>query len=188
MRHFFTVSVMVLFLGCAWLPSARAADAACPALLNHTLPTLLDQQAALCQYRGKVLLVVNTASRCGYTPQYEGLEKLHKRLRDRGLVILGFPADDFGGQEPGSNKDIATFCQVNYGVSFPMFAKSTVIGPRANPFYADLARASGKRPQWNFHKYLIDRKGQRVQSFDSAVEPGDRKLVAEIEKLLGEKI
>src|SRR6266702_2566257 len=101
-----------------------------------------------------------------------------------GKVVLGFPANDFGGQEPGSNRDIAKFCEVNYGVSFPMFAKSGVLEGNANPFYKTLAAKTGERPQWNFHKYLIDRSGEKVLSFGSAVEPGDRRLVGEIERML----
>ncbi len=166
---------------------ASVAGAACTPLLDHTFPSLMDQPQRLCQYQGKVVLVVNTASKCGYTPQYEGLEKLYRRYRDRGLVVLGFPANDFGGQEPGSNKEIADFCQVNYGVSFPMFAKTGVVARNANPFYARLAGKTGKRPEWNFHKYLIDRSGEKVLSFDTRVEPSDRRLVAEIERLLAEK-
>src|SRR6266516_345518 len=158
--------------------------AACPPLINHTLPSLADQVTPLCQFEGKVLLVVNTASQCGYTPQYEGLEALYRRYRDRGLVVLGFPANDFGGQEPVSNRDIAKFCEVNYGVSFPMFAKSCVLECNANPFYKTLAANTGERPQWNFHQYLIDRSGEKVLSFGSAVEPGDRRLVGEIERML----
>src|SRR5918993_638452 len=105
--------------------SAPAA-AACPALLDVKLDTLTEDAASLCKYEGKVLLVVNTASQCGYTPQYEGLEKLYRRYKDKGLIVLGFPSNDFGGQEPGSNKEIAKFCEVNYGVSFPMFTKTSV--------------------------------------------------------------
>lgn len=163
---------------------AGASAAACPPLLSHTLPSLTDQATPLCQFKGKVLLVVNTASQCGYTPQYEGLEALYRRYRGKGLVVLGFPADDFGGQEPGSNSDIAKFCEVNYGVSFPMFAKSAVRTGDANPFYAALGAKSGERPQWNFHKYLIDRSGEKVLSFGTKVTPDDRKLVGEIERLL----
>jgi glutathione peroxidase len=158
--------------------------AACPPLLDYTLPNLTDQATPLCQFQGKVLLVVNTASYCGYTPQYEGLEALYRRYREKGLVVLGFPANDFGAQEPGNNGDIARFCEVNYGVSFPMFAKSGVAARDANPFYATLAARTGERPQWNFHKYLVDRSGEKVLSFGSGVAPEDRRLLGEIERML----
>ena len=158
--------------------------AACPPLLNHAFPSLADKDTPLCQFEGKVVLVVNTASHCGYTPQYEGLEALYRRFRAKGLVVLGFPANDFGAQEPGSNKEIAKFCELNYGVSFPMFAKTGVTARNANPFYASLAAKTGERPEWNFHKYLIDRSGEQVLSFGSRVEPGDPALVGAIERLL----
>jgi glutathione peroxidase len=167
-----------------FLAAWAGAAAACPALLDRTVATLLDEPRSLCEYSGKVVLVVNTASQCGYTPQYEGLEQLYRRYKDRGLVVLGFPANDFGGQEPGSSKEIAAFCQINYGVSFPMFAKTTVVGRDANPLYRDLAAATGQRPRWNFHKYLVDRKGAAVASFPSAVEPADPRITREIERLL----
>ena len=169
------------------LAATPQALAACPELLDRRVETLMEGDTSLCQYSGKVLLVVNTASRCGYTPQYEGLEKLYRRYKDKGLVVLGFPSNDFGGQEPGSAKDIAKFCEVNYGVSFPMFAKTRVAAGAADPFYENLAGVSGSRPQWNFHKYLIDRRGEKVLAFDTKVAPEDRKLVAEIERLLSEK-
>jgi glutathione peroxidase len=175
----------LLLLAAAVVPAGASAAGACPALLDYTFPSLMDQPTALCQFRGKVLLVVNTASECGYTPQYEGLEALYRRYRDRGLVVLGFPANDFGGQEPGANRQIAQFCEVNYGVTFPMFAKSTVApGKGVNPFYDALATRTGQRPQWNFHKYLVDRSGEKVLSFASGVEPGDRGLVTELERML----
>ena len=155
--------------------------AACPALLDRKLDTIHDKPQSLCEYAGKVLLVVNTASECGYTPQYEGLEKLYGKYRERGLVVLGFPMNDFGGQEPGSNKQIAEFCVNQYAIDFPMFAKTEL---KKNPLYADLVKAAGSAPRWNFHKYLVDRSGQKVQSFASSVEPDDRKLVSEIERLL----
>src|SRR6187431_2637334 len=153
-------SRMKPFLALMFLLGATQVHAAdCPPLLNAALPTLSDDKPeSICQYRGKVLLVVNTASQCGYTPQYEGLEKLYRRYKDKGLVVMGFPSNDFGAQEPGSNKDIAQFCEVNYGVSFPMFEKSPVAKGAVNPFYQKLAHVSGSRPQWNFHKYLVDRK------------------------------
>jgi glutathione peroxidase len=167
--------------------SAPAVHAACPALLDRKMETLHGDEASLCQYAGKVLLVVNTASRCGYTPQYEGLEKLYRRYRAQGLVVLGFPSNDFGGQEPGSAAEIARFCEQNYGVSFPMFAKTTVRSGAANPFYEGLAKATGSTPQWNFHKYLIDRRGAKVVPFGTKVAPEDRQLVGEIERMLAER-
>lgn len=162
-----------------------SAAAACSKLLDHTVPSLTGSATPLCQYQGKVVLVVNTASKCLYTPQYEGLEKLQKRFAARGLVVLGFPSNDFAGQEPGSNKEIAEFCQLNYGVSFPMFTKSPVKGAGAIPLFAMLAERTGKQPGWNFHKYLVDRKGEKVLSFESGVSPDDPRFVREIERLLG---
>src|SRR3954466_13510303 len=136
-------------------PRAPAPSAAaCPALLNQQFLRLQDEKPQnLCQYAGKVLLVVNTASYCGFTPQYKGLEDLYGRYRDRGLVVLGFPSNDFS-QETGSNKDIADFCENTFGVKFPMFAKSSVRGRDANPLFRQLAAKTGRQPLWNFHKYL----------------------------------
>ena len=175
-----TIVALVLIL------ASPMAAAACPQLLDLKLPTLTEDAASLCRYHGKVLLVVNTASQCGYTSQYEGLEKLHRRYKDKGLVVIGFPSNDFGGQEPGSNKEIASFCEINYGVSFPMFAKSAVAKGMVNPFYERLAFVSNSRPRWNFHKYLVDRKGEKVLAFESAVTPSDPKLIKEIERLLAQ--
>jgi glutathione peroxidase len=158
--------------------------AACPTLLDRKMTTLDEKSRSLCEYSGKVLLVVNTASECGYTPQYEGLEALYRKYRAKGLVVLGFPMNDFGGQEPGSNKQIADFCVNQYAIDFPMFAKTAL---KANPLYADLAKATGESPKWNFHKYLVDRSGKRVQSFGTKVDPNDPKLVGSLEKLLEEK-
>jgi glutathione peroxidase len=165
-----------------------ADTAACPALLNQSFPRLQDEKPqALCQYSGKVLLVVNTASYCGFTPQYEGLEALHAKYAAQGLVVLGFPSNDFGAQEPKDGKDIADFCFNTYGVKFPMFSKSVVKGKNANPLFAELAKATGDAPGWNFHKYLIDRSGKPVASFGSSVTPSSGKLVASIEKALAQK-
>ena len=155
--------------------------AACPSLLDRTMSTLADRPQSLCEYGGKVLLVVNTASQCGYTPQYDGLEALHRKYQARGLVVLGFPMNDFGGQEPGSNKEISSFCVNQYAIDFPMFAKTSF---KTNPFYAELAKSSGQAPRWNFHKYLVDRSGRRVLSFESRIEPDDPKLLGAIERLL----
>ena len=158
--------------------------AACPTLLDRSMPSILEQPQSLCEYAGKVVLVVNTASQCGYTPQYEGLEALYRKYKPRGLVVLGFPSNDFGGQEPGSNTDIANFCVNQYAIDFPMFAKTEL---RKNPLFADLVKATGQAPRWNFHKYLVDRSGAKVQSFDTRVAPQDPRLVAAIEKLLEDK-
>ena len=165
--------------------SAGHAAATCAPLLDHSFPALLTgKPQSLCQYGGKVLLVVNTASACGFTPQYEGLEALYKRYAARGLVVVGFPSNDFGGQEPGSNKEVADFCQVNYGVSFPMFEKTAVSGPRANPLYVSLAQQGGGAPQWNFHKYLIAPDGKTVYGFRSAVEPDSPESMKRLKPML----
>jgi glutathione peroxidase len=165
---------------------AVAAPVACPAILKQSFNRLQDEAPQdLCQYAGKVILVVNTASYCGYTKQYEGLEALYGKYSGKGLVVLGFPSNDFGKQEPGSAKEIADLCYNTYGVKFPMFAKSVVSGTAANPFYASLIKATGKTPAWNFHKYLIDRNGKVLDSFPSKVTPDDKQLVGAVEKALG---
>ncbi|MDD2810414.1 glutathione peroxidase [Rhodoferax sp.] len=165
--------------------SPSVAPASCPALLKHTFNRLQDEAPQnLCQYAGKVVLVVNTASFCGFTGQYEGLEALYATYKDKGLVVLGFPSNDFGKQEPGSDKEIADFCYNTYAVKFPMFSKSVVSGANSNPLYQDLAKATGKTPQWNFYKYLIDRNGRVVDSYSSLTGPQSGSLVSAIEKLL----
>ena len=171
----------------ALIGAMMSADAACPGLLDQKVETLTGEDTSLCNYAGKVVLVVNTASQCGYTPQYEGLEKLYRKYKGAGLVILGFPSNDFGAQEPGSAQEIARFCEQNYGVTFPMFAKTSVAAGAAHPFYEKLATASGSRPRWNFHKYLVDRRALKVVPFDTKVTPQDPKFVAEIERLLAER-
>jgi glutathione peroxidase len=165
-----------------------SSPAACPATLNYTVARLQDEAPQnLCQYAGKVILAVNTASYCGFTSQYEGLEQLYAKYKDRGLVVLGFASNDFGQQEPGANKEIAEFCHNTYGVKFPMFAKSSVIGPNINPFYKSLLANGATTPKWNFHKILLDRNGKVVESYPSKVTPADKKLVADIEKALTQK-
>ena len=159
-------------------------EPACPALLDHRFANLMDEPVSLCQFSGKVLLIVNTASECGYTPQYEGLERLYRRYRDRGLVVFGFLANEFGAQAPGSKHEIAQFCRVNYGITFPVFAKTTVVGAKTNPLFRELAAKTGQPPRWNFHKYLLDRTGRPVAAFASAIEPEDRRITSQIEKLL----
>ena len=135
-------------------------------------------------YAGQVLLVVNTASKCGFTPQYEGLEALQKQYAAQGFTVLGFPSNDFMGQEPGSEAEIKEFCTLTYGVKFPMFEKVHVKGPEATPLYRELAAKTGVAPGWNFHKYLIGRNGQVVANFSSKVKPDDADLVAAIEREL----
>ena len=138
----------LFFAGLVELLSATpssAAEALCASILDHRIANLQDQPVSLCQFGGKVLLIVNTASECGYTPQYEGLEKLYRRYREKGFVILGFPANDFGGQEPGSNAEIAQFCRLNYGVTFPMFAKTSVVGATQTRSIARLPRGLESR-------------------------------------------
>jgi glutathione peroxidase len=164
---------------------AAAPARACPAILKQTFKRLQDEAPQdLCQYAGKVILVVNTASYCGFTNQYEGLEGLYAKYGSKGLVVLGFPSNDFGQQEPGSSKEIADFCYNTYGVKFPMFAKSVVSGKEPNPLFANLIKATGKAPAWNFHKYLIDRHGNVVTNFGSKVTPTDKQLVSAVEKAL----
>jgi glutathione peroxidase len=165
--------------------TAAHMPASCPALLKQNFKRLQDDAPQdLCQYAGKVVLVVNTASYCGFTKQYEGLEKLYAKYGARGLVVLGFPSNDFGKQEPGNAKEIADFCFNTYGVKFPMFAKSAVTGPDANPLHASLTKATGQAPKWNFTKYLIGRDGKVIEHFPSKVTPEDPALVGKIEGAL----
>jgi glutathione peroxidase len=146
--------------------------------------TLDGKPADLAQYKGKVSLVVNVASKCGYTPQYEGLEKLQREMKGKGVNVLGFPSNDFGGQEPGTAQEIATFCKLTYDVTFPMFEKVvTRKGTDQSPIYTFLSR-SGKLPAWNFSKYVVDKNGKVVAFFPSAVTPEDPALRAAIAKAL----
>lgn len=183
-------ALFTLFWGiCGAAPAQTAPPtkdaAACPALLQHQFARLQDEAPQnLCQYAGKTILVVNTASYCGFTSQYQGLEALYAKYQKQGLVVLGFPSNDFGKQEPGSSKEIADFCFNTYGVKFPMMSKTVVSGAGKNPFYKGLVSATGQEPGWNFHKYLIDRNGKVVGSFVSQVKPDSPMLVAAIDKAL----
>ena len=159
-----------------------AAPAACPASLQHTFARLQDEKPqALCQYAGKVVLVVNTASYCGFTPQYKGLEALYDKYKARGLVVLGFPSNDFA-QEKGSNKEIADFCENTFGVKFPMFAASHVRGDEANPLFKQLTAATGTSVKWNFYKFLLSRDGRVVGGYSSMTTPEE--LDPQITRLL----
>jgi glutathione peroxidase len=176
---------MKKLLAIALLMSSTLASAAtCSALLDHKVTSLLGDKEDLCQYAGKVVLVVNTASYCGYTPQYKGLQALNEKYKSRGLVILGFPSNDFGQQEPGSGKEIADFCDRTYAVRFPMFEKTSVKEPGGSQVFDGLAKATGQRPKWNFHKYLIARDGATVASFPSKVDPESPEFLAKVEELL----
>ena len=148
----------------------------CPALLNHQFKTLQGEAINLCDYRDKPILVVNTASKCGFTPQFEKLEGLYSQYKDKGLLVIGFPSNDFR-QELKSDTEIGSFCKLTYGVKFPMVSKGSVIGASASPFYKQLAAASGQQPQWNFHKYVITQGGKSVQSFTSTTQPDDPAVI-----------
>lgn len=157
---------------------------------DFSFKTLMgDEPLDLKQFTGKVLIIVNTASKCGFTSQYEGLEKLYATYKHRGLVVIGVPSNDFGKQEPGSNQDIAQFCKINYGVTFPVTAKEVVSGEGMHPFYAWAKKilGFGTAPKWNFHKYLIDRQGKLVDYFHSTTSPENHRLIKAIEKALGEQ-
>ena len=153
---------------------------------DFSFPAIDGGTLKLADFKGKPVLVVNTASECGYTPQYAGLEKLWRTYRERGLVVLGVPSNDFGAQEPDAEPAIQSFCQTNYGVDFPMTAKQTVIGGRAHPFYRWIAAELGEdaAPKWNFHKYLMAPDGSLAGLWPSAVDPLDRKITGAIEAVL----
>ena len=174
------LGLMLMFM-LFWAFPAKASS--CPNLLNQSFPRLQDDtQQSLCQYAGRVVLIVNTASYCGFTSQYEGLEKLYSQRKDQGLVVLGFPSNDFS-QEPGTNQEIAAFCTNTFAVKFPMFAKTTVKGPKANPLFAELARLA-EPPGWNFHKYLIGRDGRLIGSYSSLVGPQSGSLKRDLDRAL----
>jgi len=198
-RHFAVAATLgvVLWTGCATAatnggtmssePNSATAD--CPAALNFTEKSIDGADVSLCRYKGDVVLIVNVASKCGFTPQYKGLEALNQKYKDKGLKILGFPSNDFGGQEPGSEAEIKQFCSLTYGVSFDMFSKVTVKGDAKNDLYAYLTAGGGNSAlagdvKWNFQKYLIDRNGKLVAVFPSNVEPTSAELTSAIEKLL----
>lgn len=157
---------------------------------DFSFKTLMGEKPMpLSQYKGKVILIVNTASNCGLTSQYAGLEKLYETYKNRGLVVIGVPSNDFGGQEPGNNKEISNFCKLNYGVTFPMTAKEIVTGDKAHPFYvwAKSELGFGTAPKWNFHKYLVNRHGKLVDYFNSTTSPEAPRLVSAVKKALDEK-
>jgi glutathione peroxidase len=157
-------------------------------IYDFQLETLNGKKASLKEYKGKALLIVNTASRCGYTPQYQELQSLYETYKSKGLVLLGFPSNDFGGQEPGSNQEIAKFCQQNYGVTFPMFSKGPVSGVGKQPLFKYLTEETEAdlkgEVNWNFEKFLVDKKGKVVARFRSSVEPKSKPVIDAVEKAL----
>ena len=159
---------------------------------EFTLDSISGTPTSLANYKGKVMLIVNVASQCGYTYQYEGLQALYVKYKDRGLVVAGFPANNFGGQEPGGNAEIGAFCKSKFGVTFPMFSKTSVAGKDKAPLYQFLTdktinpKTGGEIP-WNFTKYLVDRSGKVLARFDAPVEPGSKELTSAIEEALATK-
>ena len=180
---------LLKLLGLVGILAAGSAVAAKP-LLDQNFRQLAGKRVVNLQkaYAGQVLLVVNTASKCGFTPQYEALEAMHARYKSRGFAVLGFPSNDFMGQEPGSEKQIQEFCTLTYGVKFPMFEKVHVKGADVTPFYRQLASTTGTAPGWNFHKYLIDRSGKVVANYGSRTAPDDPAFVAKVESLLAQTV
>lgn len=159
----------------------------CPAALNFTMRALDEEREVnLCEeYKGKLVMIVNTASKCGFTGQFEGLENLYSKYKDRGFVILGFPSNDFANQDPGSEKEVAEFCRLTYGVKFPMFEKTRAAKANASPIYQTLAElAGGKYPKWNFYKYVISPEGEMIGNYSSFTKPNAKRLVKLIEENL----
>lgn len=182
-KHVLVLLTLALWAGA--LSAQAAADADCPTLLQYEHNKLRsEQQINFCDnYKGKVLLVINTASQCGYTSQFSGLQKLYQEYRDDGLVLLGFPSADFR-QEYTSEEDIAKVCYVNYGVTFPMLSESSVKGADANPFFQNLQRQGAPSPNWNFNKFLIDRRGKFIAHYPSSIRPDSQQLRDAIERQL----
>ena len=179
-KIFFITGIMLSVM------TGNAQGNTCPKALDFEIKRLgEDKIESLCKYSGKVILIVNTASKCGFTPQYEGLEKLYRERKGEGFVVLGFPSHDFY-QEPATEKDIKDFCNLTYDVNFPMYTKINVRGDKAHPFYKNLAEETNSSPKWNFWKYLIDRKGNVVKSYSMVTSPSGGKLNTMINKLIEE--
>ena len=163
--------------------TTSSANAACSGIYNHEFTTLQGEKINLCDYQDKPILVVNTASKCGFTPQFEALEGLYSKNKDKGLLVIGFPSNDFR-QDPGDNKAIGDFCKMTYGVKVPMATKSAVSGKDANPFYKQLIAKTGQEPQWNFYKYVILPGGKEVYAYESTVKPDSTDITAKIKPYL----
>ena len=186
------MKILLTLLLLSFVSAAQAAEQqadsanTCPEVLQVQLNDLYEEPANLCDYAGQVVLVVNTASYCGFTDQYKGLEALYRKYHDRGFTVLGFPSNDFGKQEPGSSKEIAEFCKLTYGVEFPMFEKARIISDEPSAPFPYLIEATGQAPKWNFHKYLISRDGKTIKSFASSTGPDAPNVVAVIETMLAQ--
>jgi glutathione peroxidase len=181
---------LILFLGVlVFSLPGRSADSSTRTAYDFEFKTLMgNKPMPLKEYKGKVLLIVNTASHCGFTKQYAALESIYKQYEDQGLVVIGVPSNDFGQQEPGNNEEISTFCNINFGVTFPMTAKEIVKGPDAHPFYlwAKQTLGFGTTPKWNFHKYLVNREGKLIDYFNSTTAPDSSRVKKAIESALAE--
>jgi len=177
------LSILLLGINNALLASENNT---CPKTLNFTKAKLAEKsEIDLCaEYAGKVVMVVNTASYCGFTKQYKSLEHIYEKYKDKGFVVLGFPSNDFGEQEPGNEEDIKAFCERTYKIKFPMFVKTSVKKGTNDPMYSTLAKIAGEHPSWNFHKYLIDRNGNLVSSIASSIDPSTQNVTNKIESLL----
>ncbi|KAA3631342.1 MAG: glutathione peroxidase [Proteobacteria bacterium] len=178
--------LLATVLACFTSLSHAAGGRQCSPLLDHDIRLLGEKQSVnLCRrYQGKVVMIVNTASRCAFTPQYEALENLYRRYRDNGFVVLGFPSNDFGNQEPGTEAEIKSFCRLTYNVGFPMFEKTRAARAQADPIYHALGKAAGVYPKWNFYKYVIDRQGALAGHFSSGTAPDNEVLTRLLEELL----
>ena len=185
MKYFYLYLIVILFSSFGFSIGTSNGNSTCPSYLDHDL-RILDSQnyENLCKYKDKVIMVVNVASRCGFTYQYESLQKLYAKYDNEDFVILGFPSRDFMFQEYNSEDKVKEFCESTYGVSFPLFATSSVKGSKANNFYKDLNKITGKSPSWNFTKILISKNGSETHVFSSNVEPNDQSILSKIEKLL----
>ena len=172
-----------LIVGLFFLLGVNTVQAACSGLLNYQFTSLQGEQIDMCNYQNKVILVVNTASKCGFTPQFEKLEGMNKRYKDKGLVVLGFPSNDFR-QELTSNKEIGDFCKMTYAVEFPMASKSSVSGPNANPLYKQLSAITNQTPMWNFYKYLILPGAKEVYAYSSDVDPESPQIMDKLKPYL----
>ena len=188
MRWFILFGFISALFGCQQKVIQAETVDGCPVTLNHTVKKLNDNQSVnLChEYAGKVLLIVNTASKCAFTDQYDGLEKLYATYKDRGFAVLGFPSNDFGNQEPGTEKQVQDFCRLTYGVKFPMFSKTHVRKENADPVFRTLGDLTNRYPKWNFYKYLLDQNGNIVDSYASVTSPMSASIVDQIERLLRE--